>query len=79
MESTNILPRQIILGHPCFIAQPVVEQAGAALDSDTLEATWLRIEEIELLTDELHSPAVLQVLQDYLNGIHYPLALISTC
>jgi ADP-ribose pyrophosphatase YjhB (NUDIX family) len=62
----------------CFIAEPIVEQSAAVLDSGILEVSWLRIEEIELLSDELRSPMVLRVLQDYLHGARYPLSLINT-
>ena len=61
----------------CFVARPVVEQAGSPLDADIVEALWLSIGEIEALATELRSPMVLKVIQDYLKGVRFPLSLIS--
>ena len=61
----------------CFIAEPIEENTGSLLDEDIIEAVWLEPKTIEQKKSELRSPLVLQAVQDYLDGVTFPLGLIS--
>ncbi len=61
----------------CFIADPTEHVHDSELDSDILEALWLNLQEIEARKSDLRSPMVLEVIDDYINGTHYPLSIIS--
>ena len=61
----------------CFIAAPVQELTDKELDPDIIQTHWLSIDEIQNLKNQLRSPVVLQVLEDYLKGTSYPLSLIN--
>ena len=61
----------------CFIAEPVGYMPDRELDTGILEALWLTIDQVRTLEQELRSPLVLTVLEDYLLGIRYPLHLIK--
>lgn len=50
---------------------------GAELDEGILAAVWLNYEEILMIEDQLRSPIVKKVIEDYRLGISYPLDLIS--
>ncbi|MEZ5491958.1 MAG: NUDIX hydrolase [Gammaproteobacteria bacterium] len=62
----------------CFIASPVRLIEERQLDTDIIRAHWLTIEEIRRMEDRLRSPVVLRVLEDYLEGIAYPLSVITS-
>jgi len=62
----------------CFIATPIRHQVDRSLDSEIIQAHWMTLEEIQQLGDRLRSPVVLRVLDDYQQGISYPLSLITT-
>jgi len=59
-----------------LIAEPL-QQDTTVLDDGILEALWLSYEEILLIEDQLRSPVVLRVIEDYRMGISYPLDLIQ--
>ena len=61
----------------CFIADPVCREPDRELDSEILQALWLRLDEVRALEADLRSPMVLEVLADYEHGITYPLDLIK--
>ena len=61
----------------CFIAEPVCHMPDRELDTGILEALWLTIDQLRTLEQDLRSPCVLQVLEDYQQGIRYPLHLIK--
>lgn len=62
----------------CFIANPVRHHGDRQLDREIIKAHWLTFEQIEQLENQLRSPVVLRVLEDYRQGIGYPLSLITT-
>lgn len=59
-----------------FAARPVSEIAGARLDEGILEAVWLTIEDIRARTHQLRSPMVLEDIERFHRGDHFPLELI---
>lgn len=59
-----------------FAAQPL-KQTTSELDSEIIEAVWLTYEEIKAKEAFMRSPMVIQVIDDYLAGKHYPLSLIK--
>lgn len=48
------------------------------LDACIVRTLWLTPEEISNQHDRLRSPMVLRTIEDYLAGVRYPLALLST-
>jgi len=62
----------------CFIATPVRHHAERELDREVIQAHWMTLDEIRQLGERLRSPVVLRVLDDYQQGIAYPLSLITT-
>lgn len=60
-----------------LIAEAIEEVPGAELDEGILEAVWMDYEEILMIEDQLRSPIVKKVIDDYRLGISYPLDLIS--
>ncbi len=62
----------------CFIATPVRHHAHRSLDSGIVRALWLSREELEERREQMRSPVVLRVIDDYLRGIRYPLEVITT-
>lgn len=62
----------------CFIARPLRHHEFRSLDDGIVRALWLSREELEARRTQMRSPVVLQVIDDYLRGIRYPLEIIST-
>jgi 8-oxo-dGTP pyrophosphatase MutT (NUDIX family) len=62
----------------CFIATPVQHHGELELDREIIRAHWMTFEEIRELGNQLRSPIVLRVLEDYRRGISYPLSLITS-
>jgi 8-oxo-dGTP pyrophosphatase MutT (NUDIX family) len=60
-----------------FIARPLREEAGRALDHGCLRALWLTPEEIRAQRVRHRSPQVQRCLDDYLAGTCYPLDLLK--
>lgn len=75
--STYHAPNGISYIRSTLIAEPLQKDDTLKLDDDILEAVWLNYEEILLLEDQLRSPIVKQVIDNYRLGISYPLELIS--
>jgi len=46
-------------------------------DPDIHSSGWMSLDDIHALSDSHRSPLVMQSLQDYLQGCHYPLDLLS--
>jgi ADP-ribose pyrophosphatase YjhB (NUDIX family) len=59
----------------CFVAEPVEEVHGRALDPDIINVTWLTYEQIANRTEQLRSPLVMSNIDDYLRGVKHPLAI----
>ena len=62
----------------CFIAEPVVHRNALALDPDIESALWLTRAELENLQEEMRSPMVLRAIEDFNQGISFPLTLFRT-
>jgi ADP-ribose pyrophosphatase YjhB (NUDIX family) len=62
----------------CFIAEPMEENIGQALDPDILSVVWLNHEQITKRADKLRSPLVLSNIDDYLRGHRFPLTVENT-
>ena len=54
------------------------ETITAELDDGIIRALWMTHEDIVANEDRLRSPVILDSLNDYLLGIHYPLSLIKS-
>jgi len=59
-----------------FAGTPVKYHANRTLDTGIIDAQWLSYEQIIAITDQLRSPLVLQLIDDYRRGVRYPLAII---
>lgn len=57
-------------------AKAVREIPQASLDTDIMEAIWMSYEEILSFKEQLRSPIVLKVIDDYRGGRLFPLELI---
>jgi len=62
----------------CFAAAAINHEAHRALDPDIIRTHWFSIEDLQQRQAQLRSPAVLQVINDYLAGQTYPLTLVQT-
>ena len=62
----------------CFIAKPIREVPGLELDTDINQALWLSRAELEERKEQMRSPVVLRVIDDYLQGKAYPLDVVQT-
>lgn len=62
----------------CFIATALREVPGRELDTDIVQALWLSRAELEERKAQMRSPVVLRVIDDYLQGKAYPLAVVQT-
>ncbi len=61
----------------CFIASALEFDDKATLDPDIIETMWLSDDDIQQLAGQLRSPIVLQAIEHYRQGIHFPLSLIN--
>ena len=61
----------------CFSGNVVEHNSEQALDSDIIEAAWMSKEELLSSDIPLRSPMVIQCINDYLAGKHYPLDIIK--
>lgn len=61
----------------CFIAKPVIQRENFTLDTDILNTCWLTLDELQAQKNKLRSPLVIKVIQDYLQGISYPLSIVD--
>ena len=60
-----------------FVASPRFFREDFILDNDIIDTCWLSVGEALALSSEMRSPIVLKTLEDYLDGQHYPLEIIS--
>ncbi|NHO65281.1 NUDIX hydrolase [Aestuariicella hydrocarbonica] len=74
--STYHAPNGISYLRSTLIAEPLSQVADAPLDEGILEAVWLDYEEILMIEDQLRSPIVKKVIDDYRMGISYPLDIL---
>lgn len=61
----------------CFSGKIIKALENQALDSDIIRTLWLSYEEIMQHKDQLRSPLVLECIDDYRKGKHYPLELLK--
>jgi ADP-ribose pyrophosphatase YjhB (NUDIX family) len=61
----------------CYIAKALQHFADRPLDTGIVRALWMSKAEIEVRYDQLRSPVVLTVINDYLAGQHFPLHAIK--
>jgi 8-oxo-dGTP pyrophosphatase MutT (NUDIX family) len=62
----------------CFIGQPVRPIPEQLLDPDIIAVHWFTLNELRQHRASLRSPVVMPAIHDYLNGICYPLTIISS-
>lgn len=62
----------------CFIAKALRKVPGRELDTGIVQALWLTRAELEERKDQMRSPVVLRVIDDYLQGRSYPLEVVQT-
>lgn len=60
----------------CFVARALTHDTERALDSDIVRTHWFSLPELQARQDQLRSPAVTAVIEDYLSGQVYPLHLV---
>lgn len=60
----------------CFAAKPLRFEPDYVIDSDIEEALWLPVETLQQRSAQMRSPLVMEAIDDYLNGTHYPLELL---
>jgi 8-oxo-dGTP pyrophosphatase MutT (NUDIX family) len=61
-----------------FAGTVSAEQSGWLLDEGIVRALWMTADEIRASREHHRSPLLLRGLDDYLQGIKYPLSLIAT-
>lgn len=61
----------------CFIARALHEKPDAVLDTGIIRPLWLSRDELEQHRDQLRSELVRRCVDDYLDGIRYPLDFIQ--
>jgi len=61
----------------CFIADGIEAVDNRELDRDIVEAQWLSLDYLKTCTNQMRSPLVLKVIEDYLRGQQFPLSVIS--
>lgn len=60
----------------CFIATPRQHYPDKPLDTGVLRAVWMTRADLLKRQEQMRSPIVLKVIDDYLAGRHYPLDLV---
>ncbi|MBC53993.1 MAG: NUDIX hydrolase [Gammaproteobacteria bacterium] len=60
----------------CFVARALRHDTGRSLDGDIVRTHWFTLAELQARQDQLRSPAVIAVIEDYLAGQVYPLNLV---
>jgi len=68
-------PNGVTYHRTCFLADPI-SQLTDDLDHDIERCVWMTREDVVSNNDRMRSPLVLQCIDDYMNGPHYPLALL---
>jgi len=61
----------------CFGGKLTERLENQALDPDIIRTHWLTYDEIIAKRDSLRSPLVLECIDDYRSGKHYPLELLK--
>lgn len=74
--ATYHAPNGVTYIRSTLIAEAISHDPQQPLDDGILEAVWLSYEQILMFEDQLRSPIVKKVIDDYRLGISYPLDLI---
>lgn len=77
LYQSNAVAKNTCYIRSCFIASPVQHFPERPLDTDIVRALWLSREEINVRKDQLRSPVVMRVIDDYLAGKHFPLDAVT--
>lgn len=77
LYQSNTVAGDISYIRSCFIAKPIRHFPDRALDSEIVQALWLSREEVQARKQQLRSPVVMQVIDDYLAGKRYPLDVFT--
>lgn len=72
-----LAPNGVTYQRICFIAKALQQLPNAKLDAEIIEPLWLTQDELQARQQEWRSPLVMQCLQDYLAGSHYPLSMLK--
>ncbi len=59
-----------------ILCEALERRSTALLDPDIIDVLWLSTDELALPGNRLRSPMVIQTIEDYLAGVHYPLEFI---
>lgn len=60
-----------------FIAKALTRDESRALDTGIIDAIWLSYEEILARKDQLRSPMTLKIIEEYIAGRRFPLAVVG--
>ncbi len=60
-----------------LVAEPLEHDPRRPLDADIIAPVWLSHGEILARREQLRSPMVLQVVEEYLAGVRYPLEVVD--
>ena len=72
-----IAPNNITYIRHAFSAKAIKHQPDLVLDEGIIETVWLSRQQITNNQDKLRSHMVLQTIDDYESGNHYPLTLFK--
>ena len=61
----------------CFAGECVQHDPHRELDQDIVRSLWLSRQELIVTPEKLRSPMVLRCIDDYLQGVKYPLELVA--
>jgi len=60
-----------------FLARPIERDETAKLDSDIISTHWLKLEDIEAVSDQLRTPIVLEAIKWHRSGVTYPISVFK--
>lgn len=60
-----------------FIAEAVNLDQNASIDSDIENIVWMSEQEIQSQRDKMRSPLVINAINDFKSGQHYPLSMLK--
>ena len=72
-----LAPNGVTYQRLCFAARPLGAKENAQLDQEIIEPLWLTKQQLQAEQKQWRSPLVMQCVQDYLNGPHYPLHMLK--
>lgn len=60
----------------CYAAKTIKHNPNRLLDAGIERAVWLTLDELKAQPDKHRSPVVVQCIEDYIAGKHYPIDLV---